>query len=54
MVYIAGTPGAWASAHAITCQWLSIDRQPDMAVVGEASDGKNVLERTRALKPDIV
>lgn len=42
--------------HAIVRQGLKllIDGQPDMIVVGEGSDGASVLERARALEPDIV
>lgn len=42
--------------HAIVRQGLKllIDGQPDMIVVGEGSDGVSVLERARALEPDIV
>lgn len=45
-----------ADDHAIVRQGLKllIDKQPDMTVVGEAADGNRVLERARALKPDIV
>lgn len=32
----------------------AIDRQPDMIVVGEASNGADGVEKYRALKPDIV
>ena len=42
--------------HAIVRQGLKllIDGQPDMIVVGEGADGASVLERARALEPDIV
>lgn len=45
-----------ADDHAIVRQGLKllIDSQPDMAVVGEAADGKSVLEQAAALNPDIV
>jgi DNA-binding NarL/FixJ family response regulator len=45
-----------ADDHAIVRQGLKllIDKQPDMTVIGEAADGHRVLERARALKPDIV
>lgn len=45
-----------ADDHAIVRQGLKllIDKQPDMTVVGEAADGNRVLERARALEPDIV
>ncbi len=33
---------------------LLIDAQPDMSVVGEASTGKEALEKARLLRPDIV
>ncbi len=33
---------------------LLIDSQPDMLVVGEAADGKEVLLKARDLKPDVV
>lgn len=31
-----------------------IDAQPDMQVVGEASDGAEAIDRARALKPDVI
>ncbi|HEX6988234.1 MAG TPA: response regulator transcription factor [Bacillota bacterium] len=31
-----------------------LDREPDIAVVGEAQDGREAVEKTRALKPDVV
>jgi DNA-binding NarL/FixJ family response regulator len=42
--------------HAIVRQGLKllIDSQPDMAVVGEAADGKAALEYAQSLNPDIV
>jgi len=45
-----------ADDHATVRQGLKllIDSQPDMGVVGEASDGDIVVERAKALKPDIV
>ena len=45
-----------ADDHAIVRQGLKLlmDSQPDMEVVGEAADGRAVLELARALKPDIV
>jgi DNA-binding NarL/FixJ family response regulator len=33
---------------------LLIDSQPDMRVVGEAANGREVLQRARELKPDLV
>ena len=33
---------------------LLIDSQPDMRVVGEAANGREVLQRARELKPDVV
>jgi DNA-binding NarL/FixJ family response regulator len=33
---------------------LILDAQPDIEVVGEAADGVEALERTRALQPDVV
>jgi DNA-binding NarL/FixJ family response regulator len=45
-----------ADDHATVRQGLKllIDSQPDMGVVGEAADGKGVLEQAEFLKPDIV
>jgi two-component system response regulator NreC len=45
-----------AEDHTIVRQGLSalINRQPDMAVVGEAGDGKEAVEKTKALCPDVV
>jgi DNA-binding NarL/FixJ family response regulator len=45
-----------ADDHAIVRQGLRllIDSQPEMHVVGEAADGKTVLDQADALKPDIV
>jgi DNA-binding NarL/FixJ family response regulator len=45
-----------ADDHAIVRQGLKLllESQPDMQVVGEASDGNAALEAARALKPDIV
>jgi DNA-binding NarL/FixJ family response regulator len=45
-----------ADDHAVLRQGLKllIDSQSDMCVVGEASDGKSVLEQAKALKPDLV
>ena len=45
-----------ADDHAIVRQGLKllIDSQRDMAVVGEAADGEDVLDQANALKPDIV
>jgi two-component system, NarL family, response regulator NreC len=45
-----------ADDHATVRQGLKllIDTQPDMRVVGEASDGNEVLQQAQALKPDIV
>jgi two-component system, NarL family, response regulator NreC len=45
-----------ADDHAIVRQGLKLlmESQPDMEVVGEAADGKAVLELATALKPDIV
>ena len=31
-----------------------VDEQPDMSVVGEASDGLTAIDRARALKPDVI
>ena len=33
---------------------LLVNEQPDMHVVGEAGNGKEVLEKARELKPDVV
>jgi DNA-binding NarL/FixJ family response regulator len=33
---------------------LLIDNQPDLTVVGEASDGSETLDKARALKPDVI
>lgn len=45
-----------ADDHATVRQGLKllIDSQPDMTVIGEASDGHGVLERANALRPDVV
>ena len=45
-----------ADDHAIVRQGLKllIDSQSDMRVVGEAADGKSVLEQAKVLKPDTV
>jgi len=45
-----------ADDHATVRQGLKllIDSQSDMTVIGEAADGKDVLEQANALKPDIV
>jgi DNA-binding NarL/FixJ family response regulator len=45
-----------ADDHAIVRQGLKllIDSQPDMEVIGEASDGNDVLQQAKALKPDII
>jgi two-component system response regulator NreC len=45
-----------AEDHTIVRQGLSalINRQPDMAVVGEAGDGKEAVEKTKELCPDVV
>jgi len=45
-----------ADDHAILRQGLKllIDNQPDMRVVGEATDGEHVLSQAEALNPDIV
>ena len=45
-----------ADDHAIVRQGLRllIDGEPDMIVIGEAADGKSVLEQARALKPEVV
>lgn len=45
-----------ADDHATVRQGLKllIDSQPDMGVVGEAADGKSVLQQAEALKPDLV
>ena len=45
-----------ADDHAIVRQGLKLlmDGQPDMKVIGEAADGKAVIDLARTLKPDIV
>jgi len=45
-----------ADDHAVMRQGLSVslNREPDMAIVGEAGDGMTALEKTRSLQPDIV
>jgi two-component system response regulator NreC len=45
-----------ADDHATVRQGLKllIESQPDMEVVGEAADGKHVLEQAETLRPDIV
>src|SRR5579871_501307 len=45
-----------ADDHAILRSGLKIllNSQPDMEVVGEAADGKQAIETTRATKPDVV
>lgn len=45
-----------ADDHAILRQGLKllIDNQPDMGVVGEATDGNDALSQAKALNPDIV
>ncbi|MFB0505258.1 MAG: response regulator [Thermodesulfobacteriota bacterium] len=45
-----------AEDHTIVRQGLSalINRQPDMQVVGEAQDGKEAVEKTKELCPDVV
>ena len=45
-----------AEDHTIVRQGLSalINRQPDMRVVGEAQDGKEAVEKTKELCPDVV
>jgi DNA-binding NarL/FixJ family response regulator len=45
-----------ADDHAIVRRGLRllIDGEPDMVVIGEAADGKSVLEQAQALKPDVV
>ena len=45
-----------ADDHATVRQGLKllIDSQPDMAVVGEATDGHGAVEEAKAVKPDIV
>jgi DNA-binding NarL/FixJ family response regulator len=45
-----------ADDHATVRQGLKllIDSQPDMRVIGEATDGQHVIEQARALQPDIV
>jgi DNA-binding NarL/FixJ family response regulator len=45
-----------ADDHAIVRQGLKllIDSQPEMTVIGEATDGEGVLQQAHALKPDIV
>jgi len=42
--------------HAIMRQGLmaALGQEPDMMIVGEASDGKMAVERTRNLRPDVV
>ena len=45
-----------ADDHAVVREGLKrlIENQPDMDVVGEASDGREAVERTLQLKPDVV
>ena len=45
-----------AEDHTIVRQGLSalINRQPDMQVVGEAKDGKEAVDKTKELRPDVV
>src|SRR5215218_7362078 len=45
-----------ADDHAVVRQGLRLflDLQPDLAVVGEASDGAEAVERVRDLRPDLV
>ncbi len=45
-----------AEDHTIVRQGLSalINRQPDMRVVGESGDGKEAVEKTKELCPDVV
>ena len=33
---------------------MLLDAQPDMAVVGEASDGKEAIEMAGSIKPEVV
>lgn len=45
-----------AEDHTIVRQGLSalINRQPDMQVVGEAKDGKEAIEKTKEMSPDVI
>jgi NarL family two-component system response regulator LiaR len=45
-----------ADDHAVMRQGLSVslNREPDMAIVGEAADGMTALEKTRSLRPNVV
>ena len=45
-----------AEDHTIVRQGLSalINRQPDMRVIGESGDGKEAVEKTKRLRPDVV
>ena len=45
-----------ADDHAVVRQGLRLflDLQPDLTVVGEASDGAEALEQVKALRPDLV
>jgi DNA-binding NarL/FixJ family response regulator len=45
-----------ADDHAVVREGLRalIDRQTDMEVVGEAGDGRQAIEMTERLKPDVV
>lgn len=45
-----------AEDHTVVRQGLSalINRQPDMQVIGEAGDGKEAVEKTKELCPDVV
>jgi len=42
--------------HAVMRQGLStsLGQEPDIAIVGEAPDGKTALEKARSLKPDVI
>ncbi len=42
--------------HAVMRQGLStsLGQEPDIAIVGEAADGKTALEKARSLKPDVI
>ena len=45
-----------ADDHAVMRQGLStsLGQEPDIAIVGEAADGKAAVEKTRNLHPDVV
>lgn len=58
----SGTPAARmiriliADDHTVMRQGLSVSlsREPDMAIVGEAADGLTAVNKTRSLRPEVV